>query len=82
MTLSHEQHNLLVDCLSFLDDCPEKLNDFETEFLTGKGPNKQYDSLQEKYEKYGEEVKLSDKQIGVLQRMYDKIINGEKPRFR
>lgn len=77
MSLSPEHHNLLIDCLSFLETDSEKLNEFETDFLTGKGPNGQYDSLEEKYDKYGENVKLSDKQINVLQRLYDKIMKKQ-----
>lgn len=80
MALSDAQHNLLIDCLSFLETHDEQLNDFEREFMTGKGPDGKYDSLQEKYEKYGQDVKLSDKQIAVLQRLYDKIIHGKTSR--
>lgn len=82
MSLNREEHDLLIDCLSFLEDHPDKLTQFEVDFLTGKGPDDKYDSLQEKYEKYGQQIKLSEKQIGVLRRMYDKVINGVKPSFR
>lgn len=79
MTLDKRTNDLVIDCLSFLETDQEKLNDFEIEFLTGKGPNDQYDSLQEKHEKYGEDMKLSPKQIGVLERMYDKVVKGIDP---
>lgn len=82
MPLNREEHDLVIDCLSFLETDQDKLTQFEVDFLTGKGPNDQYDSLVEKYEKYGQDIKLSEKQIGVLRRMYDKIINGVKPEFR
>lgn len=82
MALNNDQYNLLVDCISFLDTDRGKLSQFEIDFLTGKGPNDQYDSLVEKEEKYGEEVNLSPKQLGVLQRMYDKVVHDIKPQFR
>lgn len=82
MALNKEEHDLVIDCLSFLETHEEQLTQFEVDFLTGKGPGDKYDSLQEKYEKYGQDIKLSEKQIGVLRRMYDKIINGVKPEFR
>lgn len=79
MPLDRRTHDLVVDCLSFLETHEDQLNDFEKSFLTGKGPNDQYDSLQERYDKYGEEMNLSPKQVAVLERMYDKIINGVNP---
>ena len=79
MPLDAREYELVTDCVSFVDNCPEKLNDFEISFLTGKGPNDQYDSLVEKYEKYGEDMRMSPKQIQVLERMYDKIVNGVDP---
>lgn len=79
MPLDVRQNNLVIDCLSFLETDSEKLNDFEKEFLTGKGPDDKYDSLQEKHEKYGQDMKLSDKQIAVLDKMYDKIVKGVDP---
>lgn len=79
MSLTLQQNDLVIDCLSFLEDCPDKLNDFEHEFMTGKGDMGQYDSLQEKHDKYGQDIRLSDKQISVLQRLYDKIVKGEDP---
>lgn len=82
MALSPAQYDLLVDCISFLDTDKDKLTPFEIDFLTGKGPSDQYDSLVEKEEKYGEDIKLSDKQIAVLQRMYDKVVHGIEPSRR
>lgn len=79
MPLDKRQLDLVVDCLSFLDTHYDKLSQFEIDFMTGKGPNDQYDSLQEKYEKYGEDIKMSEKQLAVLERMYDKVINGVQP---
>lgn len=81
MPLTKEQHDLLTDCIAFLEDERDKLNDFEISFMEGKGPQGQYDSLVEKYEKYGEGIKLTDKQWGVLQRMYDKVVHNVKPTF-
>ena len=77
MSLTPEQNNLVIDCLSFLETDTERMNDFEIGFLTGKGDQDQYDSLQEKHDKYGQDMRLSDKQIGVLQRLYDKIMKTE-----
>ena len=79
MPIDRRTHDLVVDCLSFLDTDQEKLNDFEKDFLIGKGPNGQYDSLQERYDKHGEEMNLSQKQVKVLERMYDKIVKGIDP---
>lgn len=74
---THEEYQLVIDCLSFLETNSEDLNNFETDFLTGKGDRGQYDNWQEKIDKYAEEIKVSDGQMGVFRRMYDKIVNGE-----
>lgn len=79
MPLDKYTHDLVVDCLSLLETHEEELNDFETNFLVGRGPNSQYDSLQERFEKFGENLNLSPKQVGVLERMYDKVVNGVDP---
>lgn len=79
MALDRATYDLIADCLSLLETHRDQLNNFEIDFLTGKGPEGQYPSMQEKFEEYGEEMRISPKQVQVLQRMYDKVINGIEP---
>lgn len=82
MPLTKDQYDLLVDCMSIYENQRDKLSEWELGFIGGKGPNDQYDSLYEKCEKYGEDVKITEKQLQVLQRIYDKVALGKKPEFR
>ena len=72
MALSKDEHDLLVDCLSFVENESDKLNDFEKSFLTNQ---------QERYDEYGENIKLSPKQIAVLEKVYNKVVHNIKPKF-
>lgn len=76
---TNEEYQLVIDCLSFLETHHDQLNDFERNFLEGKGDENQFDNWQEKIDKYDENIKLSDGQIRVFRKMYDKIINGVDP---
>lgn len=78
MPLSNEQHNLFVDCKSFLETDREKLSKFEIGFFEDEFRGT---TLLSRYEEYGQDLQLSEKQIAVLQRMYDKVVNGIKPQF-
>lgn len=73
MPLDKREYDLVCDVIALWDAHPEKFNDFERSFITGKGDKDQYDSFLEKHEKYGEDMKLSDKQIGVLAKIVDKF---------
>jgi hypothetical protein len=43
----------------------DKLNDFETDFLI---------SMEERYKDWGDRTRISFKQWGVLNRLYDKVV--------
>lgn len=72
MPLTKDQYNLVVDCLSFLDTDSGRMNNFEREFMA---------SMKERHDQYGQDIRVSDKQMGVMQKLYDKIALGIQPKW-
>ena len=72
MGLDAKTYNLVVDCISIAqnDDKRKQLNQFEREFM---------DNQIGRHDEYGENMRLSDKQVNVLQKIYDKVVLGKDP---
>lgn len=73
MSLTKSQHDLMVDTLQLFAENPthRKLTDWDRKFL---------DDQQKRFDEYGEEMRLSEKQEACVMRIYEKLANLSGPR--
>lgn len=65
--LSKEDHDLIVDCIAFLDEDRKPLSEWELKFM---------DDYRLKYDRFGEQTNMSAKQKNVLVKIKQKYLEA------
>lgn len=71
MSITQEQESFLSDLIERCHAGWDKLNDWEKNFITDQ---------EKRYEQYGSGVRFSDKQMEILRKIDDVLVNGRPGR--